>query len=255
MTFYDSLQGSTEQARASLLATPLIRKALNSEIDLETYVAFLRQAYHHVRHTTPLLMAAGARMPAEREWLRTAMAEYIQEEIGHEEWILNDIEACGFEREATRRSTPNLATELMVAYAYDTVSRVSPLGMFGMVLVLEGTSTMIAVAAADAIQQALRLPDAAFTYLRSHGALDQDHIKFYASLMNRIDDPDEQALIVHFATVFYRLYGDVLRSVAPKQALPLMRPRDRSKRGGTRPGHSTNVTQKSEGLNNDESVT
>ena len=58
------------------------------------------------------------------------MAEYIEEEIGHQEWILNDIECCGFDKEAARKSTPNVATELMVAYAYDMVNRVNPLGFW-----------------------------------------------------------------------------------------------------------------------------
>lgn len=231
MQFFDTLQNSTEQARNELLAIPLIHAALRGETDLDTYVAFLCQAYHHVRHTTPLLMAAGARMPANREWLRDAMAEYIEEEIGHQEWILNDIEACGYDREAARSSRPNLATELMVAYAYDTINRINPLGMFGMVLVLEGTSIVTATAAADGVQQALDLPDTAFTYLRSHGALDQEHMKFFASLMNRIDNPEEQSLIVHCAKVFYRLYGDVLLSVAPEQAVPLAPSQRRTARG------------------------
>ena len=35
---------------------------------------------------------------------------------------------------------PNVATELMVAYAYDTIQRINPMAFFGMVYVLEGTS-------------------------------------------------------------------------------------------------------------------
>ena len=220
MKFFDQLQSSTETQRQHLLAAPLISQAINGKIDREIYVAFLCQAYHHVKHTTPLLMAAGARMPGDREWLRDAIAEYIEEELGHQEWILNDIEACGFDREAVRRSRPNLSTELMIAYAYDTITRISPLGLFGMVLVLEGTSISKAVAAADGVQQTLQLPDNALTYLRSHGVLDQEHMKFFEGLMNRIDDPVEQELITHHARGFYQLYGDVLRSLAPEQATP-----------------------------------
>ena len=44
-------------------------------------------------------MAAGSRIPENQEWLRTALAEYVEEELGHQEWILNDIEACGFDKE------------------------------------------------------------------------------------------------------------------------------------------------------------
>lgn len=218
MNFFDQLQSSTNLDRQHLLDAPLIRRAANGEVCRETYVAFLCQAYHHVRHTTPLLMAAGARVAGNKEWLRDAFAEYIAEELGHQEWILNDIQACGYDRETARNSQPNLATELMVAYAYDTIQRISPLGLFGMVLVLEGTSIARAISAANGVQKALQLPDQAFSYLRSHGELDQEHMVFFANLMNRIEEPAEQRIIVRSARVFYRLYGDVLRSVAPQQA-------------------------------------
>lgn len=219
MPFYDQLQQATRQGRDYLMSAPLITATLAGKITLEDYVAFLQQAYHHVKHTVPLLMAVGARLPESREWLREAVAEYIDEERGHQEWILNDIEGCGFDKEKARRSCPNLSTELMVAYAYDMVNRINPLGFFGMVQVLEGTSVQIADLAARKIQVALGLPAKAFSYLRSHGALDQEHIKFFAGLMNRIDDPSEQRLIVHAANRFYQLYGNIFRELDPSQAL------------------------------------
>jgi len=213
MKFFEQLQSATESERQTLFSIPLIQRAVEGQVDVPVYVDFLYQAYHHVKHTTPLLMAAGARIPTEKEWLRLAIAEYIEEEIGHEQWILNDIAACGYDREVARCSQPKLPAELMVAYAYDTINRISPLGLFGMVWVLEGTSVAIASTAAEGIQQKLGLPDEAFSYLYSHGSLDQEHIQFFESLMNRIDDPSDQAIIIHAARVFYRLYGDVLWSV------------------------------------------
>jgi pyrroloquinoline quinone (PQQ) biosynthesis protein C len=219
MSFYQQLQDRTAAQRADLLAAPILGRALRGDVRRADYVAFLIEAYHHVRHTVPLLMAVGARLDDDKAWLRTAVIEYITEEAGHEEWVLDDLEACGVERDAARRSTPGPATELMVAYAYDTVQRVSPLGFFGMVQVLEGTSVAIAHSTAGAMQQALGLPDAAFSYLRSHGALDQDHLALFEGLMNRIEAPAEQALIIHAAGMFYRLYGDVFRSLdAPAPA-------------------------------------
>ncbi len=213
MNFFDRLKQETEADRLQLYSAPVISKALNQELTLEEYIEFLTQAYHHVKHTTPLLMNVGAKIPEEKEWLRNAVAEYIEEELGHQEWILNDIEACGGDKEAVRRGQPAPATELMVAYAYDTVNRINPLGFFGMVHVLEGTSIATADAAAAAVQQSLGLPDTAFSYLRSHGALDQEHVKFFESLMNQIDDKDEQELIIHCAKMVFRLYGDIFRSI------------------------------------------
>ena len=221
MDFFAQLQAATVTEREYLLATPLINDCIAGQVSLPLYVAYLCQAYHHVKHTVPLLMATGARLPEAKEWLRDAVAEYIEEEHGHQEWILNDIAACGYDKEAARRTQPTVATELLVAYAYDTIQRVNPVGFFGMVHVLEGTSIVAADKAAAGIQRSLNLPDQAFSYLRSHGALDQDHVKFFAGLMNRINEPAEQQAIIHFARVFYRLFGDVLRSVAAEQVATL----------------------------------
>ena len=218
MSFHRRLVRETEIARAGLLATPIIQGALHrGEASLPSYIAFLSQAYHHVRHTVPLLQATRAALPERHAWLQPALDEYIAEEAGHDEWILADIGACGGDAEAVRCGTPAHATEVMVAYVYDTIARGNPLGFFGMVLVLEGTSASLALLAADAIQRPLGLPDTAFTYLRSHGTLDQEHTKHLARLMDRIDDPADQAAIVHAANALYRLYGDVFRSLPRPQ--------------------------------------
>ena len=93
MTFFEQLQQATQVEQAGLQSLPIIRKTLDGEVTLEQYVAFLTEAYHHVKHTTPLLMACGARLSEDKEWLREAIAHYIEEELGHQEWILNDIKA------------------------------------------------------------------------------------------------------------------------------------------------------------------
>ena len=222
MNFYNTLVDSTRDGQQYLLGAPIISRCFTGTITLDDYAGFLLQAYHHVKHTVPLLMGVGARLPESKEWLREAVAEYIEEETGHQEWVLNDIAQCGFDKEAARKSTPFESTELMVAYAWDMVNRVNPLGFFGMVHVLEGTSISIASQAADVIRAKLGLPQQAFSYLYSHGALDQDHIKFLESLMNRITDPGEQALIIHSAKMFFRLYGNIFRGLEVAHGLPLI---------------------------------
>lgn len=214
MSFFEILQERTAADREYLMSAPIIRQALGGQVSLRNYVAFLGQAYHHVKHTVPLLMACGARLPERLEWLRTAVAAYIEEETGHQEWILNDIQACGGDPEVVRAATPALPTELMVSYVYDRIARDNPVSFFGMVNVLEGTSIVLASRAAGIIQDRLALPDNAFSYLKSHGSLDLEHIELLKHLMNRLDDPEDRRAVVHTASVVYRLYGDMFRSLS-----------------------------------------
>jgi len=214
MSFYQQLVKQTNEQRKALINIEFIQRGVTGNVTLDEYVAFLSQAFHHVKHTVPLLMACGAKLTDKQKWLQKAVAEYIEEEIGHEEWILNDIKHCGSDPEYVRHGKPSTATELMVSYAYDMIDRINPIGFFGMVYVLEGTSVALATSAAEAIQQKLQLPKKAFSYLTSHGSLDISHVDFFEKLMNQVTDEDDQAQIIHSARVFFKLYGDIFRSLA-----------------------------------------
>jgi pyrroloquinoline quinone (PQQ) biosynthesis protein C len=213
MSFHEQLARETAADRNFLLSAPVIQRCMAGEVTRPLYVAFLTEAYHHVRHTVPLLMAVGARLPDRHAWLRDAVLHYLEEETGHDEWILNDIAAAGGDRAVAAASQPAVATEAMVAYAYDTVARRNPVGFFGMVHVLEGTSVSLALQAADRIQSALALPVRAFTYLRSHGELDKEHVNDLARILGRLDDPEDRAAVLRCAKGIYWLYGHVFRSL------------------------------------------
>ena len=157
MTFFDQLCSETEREQRYLLGAPIIQRALSGDITLAEYQAFLTQAYHHVKHTTPLLMRSGSRIAGNQEWLRKAIIEYINEEYG--------------------------------------------------------TSVKLATQAARQIQTKLKLPDSAFSYLLSHGDLDQDHVQFFESLMNKVSDEPSKRAIISTARHVYRLYGDMFRAI------------------------------------------
>jgi len=224
--FIDDLQRQTSAEREFLLTAPVIGRCLAGRIDRPLYVSFLMEAYHHVRHTVPLLQCVRERVPDRLAWLRDDLDHYIEEETGHDQWILNDIAAAGGDRAAAVQSSPAIATEAMVAYAYDTVARGNPVGFFGMVFVLEGTSASLALNAADAIQRALGLPGRALTYLRSHGELDQQHVGHLSGILERLSGPEDRAAIVRCAKGIYWLYAQMFRGLeaaAPTLQLPQAR--------------------------------
>ncbi len=213
VNFYETLARETAPQRQALYTAPQLISGLKGNISRGTYIAYLTQAYHHVKHTVPFLMAMGARLPESKSWLRGAIAEYIEEEIGHEEWILNDITAAGGDREAARASRPHRETELLIAYNYDYIARKNPVGFLGMVFMLESTSTEIATAGADALKKGLNLPQNAFTYLYSHGSIDLDHLEFFKKTVGMIDDPADRDAIIDVAQNTFFLFADVIRSI------------------------------------------
>ncbi|HFQ5585531.1 TPA: TenA family transcriptional regulator [Vibrio vulnificus] len=216
-TFFDQLKQHTLAAQQEMLQAPVIGQVMSGAISKSLYIAFLTQAYHHVKHTVPLLMACGGRLSGQYEWVREALAEYIDEENGHQEWILNDIRACGGNAIAVKNNLgegkAGRAIELMVAYLYHHIDRHNPLALFGMVWVLEGTSVGIGGQMAQQIQRTLQLPSEAMSYLTSHSVLDQSHLQFFERLMNQITDPNDQQVIIDSANMVFSLYGEMLRSL------------------------------------------
>lgn len=212
-TFFEKLTEETVLERQALYQVPQIIDAIQGNITREAYISYLTEAYHHVKHTLPLLMLVGSRFSEDKEWAREAFVKYISEEVGHHEWILNDIRNTGGDAESARNSEPKIATELMVAYAYDLITRKNPLAFLGMVFVLEGTSTSLAVEAAEKIRSSLSLKRNCFSYLLSHGEIDVGHMKFFTSIVNRIDNKSDQEAIIKSAKIFFKLFADIFRNI------------------------------------------
>ncbi len=212
MSFHDRLVSETAREAEAFLSIPLVETAVRHGAPQELYRGFLGEAYHHVKHTFPLLALAASR--TDDEGYQAALLEYMVEERGHEKWILDDIAAMGGDAEAVRLGQPRTPCRVMIAYAYDAVGRVSPYAMLGSVHVLEGLSVRLADLLADAMKKRLGLSgDRGFSYLRSHGSLDQEHVAFFRALVDGFDDPATQAIIIDHSKVFYRLYGDIFRDL------------------------------------------
>jgi pyrroloquinoline quinone (PQQ) biosynthesis protein C len=212
MTPYDRLLAETEAARAEFLHVPLLARALAGDVTRSLYLAFLEQAYHHVRHTCPLLSLAAAKTP-DPEY-RKALYAYIDEERGHDDWIMADIAAMRGDPGPAGLAPPGPACRAMVGYAYYAIEWVSPYALLGMVHVLEGTSTQLATKAATALKASFGVTgDEGFRYLVTHGELDADHTDFFRELVNRLDAASALPPIIDCAEVVYGLYGDIFRSL------------------------------------------
>ena len=211
MTFYDRLLAETKIDRERFLALPLIQRVLTLGASRALYVAFLTQAYHHVKHTFPLLALAASRTTDEA--YQDALVEYMAEERGHEKWILDDIAAMGGDREAVRIGSPGVACQAMVGYAYYAIERISPFAMLGSVHVLEGLSVLLADHVADSVTKSLDIKSSGLSYLRTHGSLDTAHVAFFRDTINHITDRAIQTLIIEQSKIFYRLYGAIMEEL------------------------------------------
>jgi len=218
MSFYEQLVAETVDSRDAFLSNPLVQSTIRNGASRSLYLDFLTEAYHHVKHTFPLLALAASRTSDER--YQDALVEYMEEERGHEKWILNDIRAIGGDPETVRAGQGGPACRIMVGYAYYAIEHISSYAFLGSVHVLEGISVLLADKVADAMKASLGLEsDAGFSYLRTHGSLDADHVAFFRKLVDGFDDQKTQRIIIDNASIFYRLYGSILHDLGARAEL------------------------------------
>src|SRR3984893_2950602 len=218
MNFHERLVAETADSRKAFLAIPIVQHAIRNGASRSLYLDFLAEAYHHVKHTFPLLALAASRTSDER--YQDALVEYMEEERGHEKWILDDIRTIGGDPDAVRTGNPGMPCQIMVGYAYYAIERISPYAFLGSVHVLEGMSVLLADKLAGALKKSPSLEsDAGFTYLRTHGSLDTDHVAFFRKLVDGFDNPETQSIIITSARIFYRLYGTIFHELGARSEL------------------------------------
>ena len=209
--FYDRLVAETAPAREGFISIPVIQRAVRGDVPRDLYADYLTQAYHHVRHTCPLLHFAAARTEDNR--YRDDLLIYLKEEQGHDDWILDDIAAITGAKPAPL-APPSAPCRAMVGYTYYAIEWISPYAFLGMVHVLEGMSALLASRAAQALQTALGSKDGrGFLYLTSHGALDVDHVAFFRDLVNRREVGAKGDVIIECANTIYWLYGNIFHDL------------------------------------------
>ncbi len=219
MSHFQQLVQQTASARREFIEISLIQEVMRTGASRALYLDFLGQAYHHVKCTAPLLALAASRCGSDDRRYQTALFEYIQEERGHDEWILEDIEALGGDPDSVRRESPHFPCRIMVGHAYYLVDHVSPYALLGMVHVLEGMAVALASNAARAIHQSIATPGGAgFKYLTTHGDLDVEHTKLFEKLIDEMS-PRHLTLIIASASDFYRLYGEIFRDLDHRRSI------------------------------------
>jgi Iron-containing redox enzyme len=162
----------SEAVRAGerLVAHPRIR---------DLYPEYLVMLHGVVRASVPLMETARDRAtvlaPADpvAAGLAGYLAEHIDEERDHDEWLLDDLEVVGVDRASVLARTPSPTVARAVGAQYYWVLHLHPVVLLGWIGLLEGhppDPSMI-----DAIEARTGWPADAFRTLRAHAELDQDH--------------------------------------------------------------------------------
>jgi pyrroloquinoline quinone (PQQ) biosynthesis protein C len=216
-SFFITLVEATDETRRELEAMPKIHSMMHHGLTLAQYRVLLHNLYHIVWHFCPVMAAAAARCSDRFHDLRYALYERIEEEKGHEEWVLEDIEAMGGDVRMARQEPPSYPVQAMIAFNYYAAERVHPCSVLGMLYMLEVISSVYGGRVAGAIGHAIGRDPAArgFKFLSSHATLDVDHMASLNRLLKTVEDGDAQVAIINSTRVNFYQFGQLFRDDGP----------------------------------------
>lgn len=207
MSFFITLVEMTDANRRELETIPKVHAMIHHGLTLEEYRAFLHDLYHIVWHFCPVMAAAAARCDDRFREVRYELYERIEEEKGHETWVLEDIEAVGGDVPGARANPPSAPVQAMIAFNYFGADRTHPCSVLGMLYMLEVVSSVYGGRVSDSIARSIgRDIDAGgFKFLSSHASMDLDHMAKLNRLVKTIADSAAQDAIVNSTRVnFYQ---------------------------------------------------
>jgi pyrroloquinoline quinone (PQQ) biosynthesis protein C len=209
MSFFITLVEMTDASRRELETIPTVNAMIHHGLTLAEYKAFLHDLYHVVWHFCPVMAAAAARCSDRFRNVRYELYERIEEEKGHETWVLEDIEAVGGDVAGAGTLPPSAPVQAMIAFNYFGAERVHPCSVLGMLYMLEVMSSVYGGRVSDSIARAIGrdVEAGGFKFLSSHATMDVDHMAKLNQLVKTITDPEAQAAIVNSTRVNFYQFG------------------------------------------------
>ncbi len=207
MSFFIELIELTDSNRRDLENLKAVHSMIHDGLPLQEYRALLQDLYHIVWHFCPIMAAAAARCDDSHKDVRYELYERIEEEKGHESWVMEDIVAMGGNEEEAKVTPPSLPVQAMIAYNYFSAERIHPCAVLGMLYMLEVVSSVYGGRVADSIAASLgrNVADGGFRFLSSHASLDAEHLAKLNRLIKTVNDTAAQSAIVNATKVnFYQ---------------------------------------------------
>jgi hypothetical protein len=144
----------------------------------ELYPRYLVLSHGIIRGSVPLMVAARDRARAlPGDPVAAMVADYterhIDEELGHDDWLLEDLASLGVDPGAVRSRAPSPTVAALVGAQYYWIHHVHPVGLLGYVLLLEGWPPTPETV--DELRRRTGYGAAAFRTLLAHADLDPSH--------------------------------------------------------------------------------
>jgi hypothetical protein len=209
LPFFADLVLRTDEARRDFETNPVVLDAVAHGMSIERYRKLLLELYHVVWHFNPVCAAAASRVPDAQRQVRYYLYEHMQEESGHEEWVMNDLEAVGVQPVDTRGYQPSVHVLALTGYNYWSADRRHPCSVLGMMYALEVIASVYGGTFSSAIRDSLLLEgDRGVSFISSHATMDAEHMATLRQVLNTItDEPAREAIVEATLVNFQQITG------------------------------------------------
>lgn len=212
--FFADLVGRTDESRRAFETHPVVMDAVARGMSVDRYRKLLLELYHVVWHFNPVCAAAASRLADSHRQIRYHLYEHMHEESGHEQWVMNDLEAVGVTPQATTAHIPSPFTLTLNGYNYWTAERRHPCSVLGMLYALEVIASVYGGPFASAITESLMLDgERGVSFIGSHASLDTKHIAELRKILNTLQDPDAQDAVVESTVVNFHHFTRIIEAV------------------------------------------
>lgn len=189
LPFFADLVTRTDEARRDFETHPVVLAAVADGMSVERYRKLLLELYYIVWHFNPVCAAAASRIPDTHREVRYFLYEHMQEESGHEAWVMNDLEAVGVGPAATLAHSPSIDTLALTGYNHWAADRRHPCSVLGMMYTLEVIASVYGGTFASAIRDSLLLDgERGISFIGSHATMDAEHMIDLRKVLNTITD-------------------------------------------------------------------
>lgn len=173
-------------------------QVLNKDLTRETYIDYLIDLYHMVVAVCPQMQAAIDTLKKENNpdsnTNNRAFIDYLErhleEEAGHDLWILDDLKNLGVARETVLAKTPKQETQNMVGALYYRILHMDPTAILGYMAV--GETYPISNTILDTMKKAANLDENHIYALRRHAEIDVDHSAEFYQFISSVNWTDKQ---------------------------------------------------------------
>lgn len=206
------LEASAQDYQVAFDAHPVFVALQNGKFSRQAYLAYLRETFHLIRHTSTILARAASRLPDEQRGLRGWLLDQAVDEHNHDLLCITDIEALGEEPAKFLAVPPRRGAWGLITQTFYLADQ-DPVAILGYFLTTEGIGASYAAKYADLLTSPMYgYKSNQVTFLRAHGGFDVKHFEEVKKFMDELDADDrvrDTILAVRRFSIMY--YAQMLR--------------------------------------------